>query len=149
MIRKSEQTIRRTPTNAKSNIIVFCTAIFCLIIIFSSCAKEKGDKISVSLKIETETEILAETELTALENDTPFDILKKYCEESETELKYGGFGGSVYILGIFGLNEFDDGPSSGWIYLVNGEFANRGAGNYPLQDGDSIVFRYVTEFYTS
>ncbi|MDI6907871.1 MAG: S-layer homology domain-containing protein [Thermoanaerobacterales bacterium] len=53
-----------------------------------------------------------------------------------------GFGGG-YVVAIDGLAEKDYGPSSGWIYVVNGDVPSAAADNCPLEDGDDVLWRYV------
>lgn len=52
-------------------------------------------------------------------------------------------GSSNYISAIGGLWEKQCGAGSGWLYSVNGEFPSKGCGQYVLQDGDSIAWRYT------
>ena len=54
-----------------------------------------------------------------------------------------GFGSTVYVSGIDGLKEFDHGPSSGWMYKVNGTPPNIGAGAYRVKAGDQVIWYYV------
>ena len=74
-----------------------------------------------------------------------FDVLKKVCKdnkihiESSTSPVYK----SVYVEGINQLYEFDCGPSSGWLYKVNGEFPNYGCSAYMVEDGDNIDWEYT------
>ena len=49
-------------------------------------------------------------------------------------------------LGSYWLQEHDNGPNSGWKYLVNGSYPNVGLRYYWLKDGDSIVWRYVDDY---
>ena len=50
----------------------------------------------------------------------------------------------VYVAAIGGLAEKEHGPSSGWMFLVNGTTPDRSASSYELQDGDSVEWYYVT-----
>ncbi|MCI2105440.1 MAG: S-layer homology domain-containing protein [Intestinimonas sp.] len=45
----------------------------------------------------------------------------------------------------YALNEFTNGPWSGWMYTVNGAHPNVGLSNYILSDGDMVVFHYVDD----
>lgn len=45
------------------------------------------------------------------------------------------------------LSELDNGPLSGWQYLVNDTSPTTGCRNYTLHDGDDVVF-YYTDDYT-
>lgn len=55
-------------------------------------------------------------------------------------------GNSGYIRSINGLAEFDAGPGSGWLYSVNGVTPSVSCGSYALSNGDSVYWRYVTEY---
>jgi len=50
---------------------------------------------------------------------------------------------SAYIEGIGNLYEFDGGPTSGWMYSVNGAYPNCGSSAYVLQNGDTVCWRYT------
>ncbi|MCL2492386.1 MAG: DUF4430 domain-containing protein [Coriobacteriia bacterium] len=57
-----------------------------------------------------------------------------------------GVGGSNnYVSSINGLAEFSCGPSSGWIYYVNGSSPGYGCGSYTLYGGESISWSYTLE----
>lgn len=49
---------------------------------------------------------------------------------------------SYYVEGINNLYEFDCGPESGWVYLVNGAAPGYGCSSYQVSDGDQISFLY-------
>ena len=53
---------------------------------------------------------------------------------------------SVYVEGIGNLYEFDGGDMSGWMYRVNGVFANVGCSEYIIKAGDKIEFVYTCNF---
>lgn len=73
-----------------------------------------------------------------------YDVLNSFAKEKGITLKTSGFGQIIYIQGINGLNEFDHGPQSGWLYKVNGVQPNAGAGRYNVKDGDHIEWIYST-----
>jgi len=50
-----------------------------------------------------------------------------------------------YVSGINGLYEFDNGPSSGWLYQVNGETPGISSASYRLNSGDSVYWYYQAE----
>lgn len=54
-------------------------------------------------------------------------------------------GVSEYISGIAYIYEYDFGDLSGWMYRVNGVFADVGCGEYTLQDGDVVEWIYSRE----
>ncbi|SDE10821.1 S-layer homology domain-containing protein [Paenibacillus sp. UNCCL117] len=51
-----------------------------------------------------------------------------------------------YITSIGGLAVGDGGIKSGWMYLVNGQFAMEGIGDYVLKNADAITFVYTDDY---
>jgi len=80
-----------------------------------------------------------------VDGDTVAKVLTRYCDEKGIAYKLRGSGKNAYIVSIGGQKEFDHGPLSGWQYSVNGVRASKGAGNYTLQAGDSVLWEYLTE----
>lgn len=78
------------------------------------------------------------------EGKSGFDVLKKFCDQKGMTIKTTGFGPIIYVSGINGLNEFDHGPQSGWVYQVNGIQPNKSSGSYIMKDGDTIEWIYKT-----
>lgn len=81
--------------------------------------------------------------LAADSEDTAFDALI-------AALNFAGIGyfspNPGYISGINGLNEFDNGPRSGWLYMINGQYVSAGSDNYFLSAGDNIVWHYTDDY---
>ena len=50
-----------------------------------------------------------------------------------------------YVTRIGPLAENDFGPSSGWLFKVNGWFPNYGSSKYEVEAGDVIVWAYSCE----
>lgn len=73
--------------------------------------------------------------------ETVYDILK--ATGVSVSARSTGYG--IYIEGINGRYEFDEGPTSGWIYTVNGTRPSTSCNKYEVKDGDKIVWTYVTE----
>lgn len=73
--------------------------------------------------------------------DSVYDILKK--SGANVSARNSGYG--IYVEGINGRFEFDEGPTSGWIYTVNGSRPSTGCSNYEVKSGDKIVWTYVEE----
>ena len=76
-------------------------------------------------------------------NSTAYSVLRELAKQNGKSISTKGFGSTVYVSGIDGLKEFDHGPSSGWMYKVNGTPPNIGAGAYRLKAGDQVVWYYV------
>mgnify|MGYP001343525890 CR=1 FL=1 len=90
-------------------------------------------------------EILPPTETELLEGDTVADVLLRLARANRISVDTRGAGPLLYVEGIAGLYEFDEGPGSGWIYLVNGVEYLKSAGTYRLMPGDRVEWRYVSE----
>lgn len=73
--------------------------------------------------------------------ESVYDILKK--TGAGVSARSTGYG--VYVEGINGRFEFDEGPTSGWIYTVNGSRPSTSCSNYSVSSGDKIVWTYVEE----
>jgi len=71
------------------------------------------------------------------------DLSKAICRELEIPISFSGIGPMAYVQGIANLFEFDNGPESGWVYCVNGEFQGVSSGDYTVRECD-----YVEWFYT-
>ena len=50
---------------------------------------------------------------------------------------------NVDLRGIGGLYEKDCGPSSGWVFSVNGAYPNTSCSNVALNDGDVVSFQFT------
>ena len=90
-------------------------------------------------------DILGPTEVELKEGDTVADVLLRVAKAKRIAVDSRGSGPLFYVEGIAGLYEFDEGPTSGWKYFVNGEEPSLGAGAYKLAAGDRVEWRYVTE----
>ncbi len=54
--------------------------------------------------------------------------------------------GGNYITSVGGLAAFDGGPKSGWMYLVNGQFAMVGIADYVLESNDVVTLIYTDDY---
>lgn len=89
--------------------------------------------------------VLAEEKIKLSEGDTPADALIRAAKAHRLSYDIRGSGAMTYIEGIDGLYEFDDGPTSGWKFRVNGIVAGIGAGSYELKPGDRLEWFYSYE----
>ncbi len=89
--------------------------------------------------------ILSATEVEIDEGDTVFDVLRRVSEEFGIQLEYNWtpIYDSYYVEGIAHLYEFDCGEESGWMYRVDGSFANYGCSSYKLTGGEYIEWVYT------
>ena len=127
----------KTPGVTASETVTVTMSITC-----ETVAGEGEESITPSDGI-----ILPETEFTLDEGSTVYDCLiyaaKKYKIQIEDNTQTLTDHSRAYIAGINYLYEFDYGNLSGWMYSVNGEFADRGCGEYTLSDGDIIKWQYT------
>jgi hypothetical protein len=112
--------------------------------------KPEDDKITVSVSVDCLTLhkedsgmsgqvskdgiILGKKNVTVKKDATVFDVLKA---------SGASYSGKEYISSIGGLSEFDAGPESGWVFLVNGTYSSVGVTKYTVKNGDYIQFRYT------
>jgi hypothetical protein len=90
------------------------------------------------------TVIAAESVILAT-GDTATGVLKRVAKAHRLSYEIRGSGEMTYVEGIDGLYEFDDGPTSGWKFRVNGIVPDIGAGSYKLKPGDQLEWFYTSE----
>ena len=128
-------------------------------------AVKKEDKKETAQKTESQKTTQKSEQATQKETQKPtqakqvcYISIEGYCSSKEISLQGGDTAYSVlcrsgasvsgsghYIKGINGRFEFDEGPTSGWVYYVNGSRPTVGCGNYSVKAGDSITWDYVTK----
>ncbi|MGE5455351.1 MAG: DUF4430 domain-containing protein [Methylocystaceae bacterium] len=101
------------------------------------------EQISITAVGENQT-IFALESLPIQTDESVFAVTKRAAEKVGIKLTTEGFYVTAYIAGIGDLKEFDRGPTSGWLYRVNGQYPNIGAGMYKLKPGDRIEWIYST-----
>ena len=80
------------------------------------------------------------------EGITVFDLLTETAKENNIPVVFSGSKSSPYVTSICGLSEKQHGPSSGWVYTVNGETIMLSSSKCELKPGDSAEWKYITEF---
>lgn len=77
--------------------------------------------------------------------ETVYDILARECKASGIPMDSTNtpLYNSAYVKGIGNLYEFDAGPTSGWMFSVNGAFPSMGCAQVHLKDSDVIAWRYT------
>lgn len=161
--------------NIRNFLIVFLVVVIALITVFSvevqsieeyyqvhiDDINSESNTVFISIRCDTvvgkiETEylpadgcILEKTEYVLREGDTVFDVLERTVKTNEIQLEYEGAKtnalGTAYIKGINYLYQYDLGNLSGWMYKVNGAFANVSCSDYTLSDGDVIEWIYTCD----
>ncbi len=123
-------------------------------------AADRTETIEVSVEIRCDTVagkkdyipqdgvILSRTDLSVWEGASAFDVLQEAARLYDIQLEYTGdtlSHGFIYVEGIAYLYEFDFGDLSGWMYQVNDVFPGVGSGEYPVSEGDRILWVYTTD----
>ena len=105
--------------------------------------QETPVKQTVSIKVIGINTTMMQGNIEVNSSSTAYSVLKELAKQNGKSISTKGFGSTVYVSGIDGLKEFDHGPSSGWMYKVNGTPPNIGAGAYKVKAGDQVVWYYV------
>lgn len=100
-------------------------------------------KQTVSIKVIGINTTMMQGNIEVNSSSTAYSVLRELAKQNGKSISTKGFGSTVYVSGIDGLMEFDHGPSSGWMYKVNGTPPNIGAGAYRLKAGDQVIWYYV------
>lgn len=107
--------------------------------------KETSQTVTISVVGNAEWgSVLAPQQVELRKNDTVADLLIRTLKAHKLAFDTSGSGAMFYVAGIDGLFEFDDGPTSGWKYKVNGKVLDVGAGSCKPKPGDRVEW-----FYTS
>ena len=100
-------------------------------------------KQTVSIKVIGINTTMMQGNIEVNSSSTAYSVLRELAKQNGKSISTKGFGSTVYVSGIDGLKEFDHGPSSGWMYKVNGTPPNMGAGAYKVKAGDQVIWYYV------
>lgn len=88
--------------------------------------------------------ILAPTQFAVAQGETVFDLLTEASRQGGFAVASRGVGGgTTYVTGINGLDEFAFGELSGWMYTVNGVSVDVACDRCTLHDGDVVVWAYT------
>ena len=105
--------------------------------------QEISIKQTVSVQVIGVNSTMMQGNIEVNSSSTAYSVLRELAKQNGKSISTKGFGSTVYVSGIDGLKEFDHGPSSGWMYKVNGTPPNIGAGAYRLKAGDQVIWYYV------
>lgn len=128
-----------TPQTSTVTVSIVCTTLL-----------DKLDQVDDNLRpyIPQNGVILPPTKVEIQEGESAFEVLKRVTRSHRIQMEFqsqSGYG-SAYIEGIGHLYEKQVGSGSGWMYKVNGTFPNYGCSQYPLKDGDTLVWCYTCDF---
>lgn len=126
----------------------------------STATKSTTKNSKTETKTSTKNSTSATKETTKQNTSVCYITVEGYCSSKEVAVKNGmtvydvlkssganvsarstGYG--VYVEGINGRFEFDEGPDSGWVYTVNGNRINESCDAHKVSSGDKIVWSYV------
>ena len=100
-------------------------------------------KQTVSIKVIGINTTMMQGNIEVNSSSTAYSVLRELAKQNGKSISTKGFGSTVDVSGIDGLKEFDHGPSSGWMYKVNGTPPNIGAGAYKVKARDTVIWYYV------
>ena len=100
---------------------------------------------TATMSISTSGVVLPSEQFEILADETAFDFLKRVTTQKQISLNYRHTSMGYYVVGIAGINEFDRGPLSGWMYRVNGIFPTVSADSYQLAPGDIVQWVYTED----
>ena len=125
--------------------------IMMAVLIFSGCgdagasddaAKSAAVDSAVKIECAVTVEGYCESETVQIpEGGSVYDALN--ATGADVSARKSAYG--LYIEGINGRFEFDEGPTSGWVYTVNGERTSSSCDKFEVKAGDEIVWSYVDE----
>lgn len=100
------------------------------------------DKVNVRVEGIEKNILHEDVLLSSDKEETALDVLKKVLDKNkiEYEIQSGSFGD--FIKNINGDESGKFGGYDGWLYLVNGEMAPVGVGEYKVLPGDELVIYY-------
>ena len=84
-----------------------------------------------------------EVTYTVPKESTVLDVLEKAFDDNG--IPYTNADGN-YISRINGLAEFDNGALSGWLFMINGRYPDKGVAGQTLNDGDEIILHYTDDY---
>jgi len=108
--------------------------------------QQAEQQIQVSLMLDFGNgEIQTFNDIFLEEETTVFELLKKITSENNLEFRYKDYGGELGAL-IESINNVANDVKANrfWHYWVNNVYAEVGASNYQLKDGDVIEWKYVS-----
>ena len=122
----------------RKSIVAICI-VFCMAFLISACGKVQndGEKIPVSVKIESTDKVLLEDEVSIATNEAnAAQAIIEACQAKKM----------AYTLNDGMFDNFDGIASTqtdGWILFINGETSDYGAKDTKVSANDMVEFRYV------
>lgn len=119
----------------------------CTILVKCSSIYNNLEKLDKGLKehIPKDGIILKEQEVSFEKDDSVYDVLARELKKNRILMEASFTANSAYIEGIDNIYEFSCGELSGWMYSVNGEYAQVSCSDYKVKDGDKIQWSYTCD----
>lgn len=121
-----------------------------MVIALSGCTPKVPEaQVTDTIEVRCNIEYLTDSEENTIEvedGETALEVLTELCEEKDYTLTTEGGEALGYVTEINGLKAGDEGKESGWMYEVNGESPEVGAGQYEIEEGDTINWYYITSY---
>lgn len=94
---------------------------------------------------------LTESSYTLTQGATALDLFKRALDANgyTYELSGGSYISSITSPSGVTLEEFSNGPYSGWLYEINGEQPQVSMGDYTLKNGDKMDFYFSDDYRES
>lgn len=106
---------------------------------------DNESQINVNITIKgLKSQTLADGQISVKEKSSVYDVLKNFTTQKNINLEAKDSIYGTYVVAIADLREKEHGGGSGWVYYVNGNYANRSCDAYKVKNGDNIVWKYVS-----
>lgn len=109
---------------------------------------EKTRATTASLSIlgpSGKTTILPSTSVPFTPGSSVLDITVSALRANKIPFDLGGSGKGSYITGIDNLNQLDEGPLSGWLFSVDGNYPSQGPASLQLNQNSTIQWVYTVD----
>lgn len=104
-----------------------------------------NNKVTMSITVSASEVVLPSEQFEIIADETAFDLLKRVTQAKNIALNARQTSMGMYVAGIAGVNEFDRGKLSGWMFSVNGAFPEVSADVYQLKAGDVVSWVYTSD----
>lgn len=129
----------------KKSLLLICLVMMLSVLLYG-CGGEKeeasaGPEATITCIISVD-DFCSDKVVEIKEGGSVYDALKASGADIASRKSTHG----LYVEGINGRFEFDEGPSSGWVYTVNEERPSVSCDEYEVEADDEIVWKYVISY---
>ena len=145
--------------------VLILLAVLTVVFGLMSCKKkESGIKTSVSIDVSKifdhkadlnqdkadfvpeDGKILGKVTVVIEEDSSAIDQLKKACDENDIDYEISGSQYGDFVNGLGQIYSGDCGDWSGWMFKLNGEWAEKGADQTILNEGDEVEWVFICDY---